>query len=1505
MDVMAGFHPAVRAWFEERFSAPSPPQQMGWPVIRAGENSLILAATGSGKTLAAFLEILDRLYVRGTGKGVQVVYVSPLKALNNDIARNLTAPLGGIAAAAAQMGITLPTVKVAVRTGDTPQSARQAMLRKPPDILITTPESLYLLLSSPRARHILASTHTVIVDEIHALAGNKRGVHLALSLERLQHLASRDLQRIGLSATQRPLDTIAKFLGGAQAGVPRPVRIIDALMAKYLAMQVQLGPQSFAPAAGRSMWPDIHEKVLREVQAHRSTLVFVNSRALAERLTLGINEAAGTMLAKTHHGSLSRTAREEVEAALKKGELRALVCTSTLELGIDVGAIDLVIQIASPRSPSSGLQRAGRSGHVLGAASKMLFLTKSPDDLLDTAWVAREMRIGHVEETHIPENCLDVLAQQIVAMIGVEPWAIDALWQLARQSYPFRNLGREQLLSIVEMLSGRYPARDFIELRPKIAWDRTTDTLQALPGTRAAAIAGAGTIPDRGYYGVYIAGQSGRVGELEEEFVFESHRGDAFILGNAIWRIQSITDNRVVVAPAPEALPKMPFWKGDRSGRDLEAGRRLGAFWRELAGRLADPGVAQWLTTEVGLDAQAASELTEYLNDQLRHTGCIPSDRRLLLESYIDQAGDHRIILHSPYGYRLHAAWEMVARQRAREELGYELTSVATDYGIAWHMPRGQVAPPVETLVYLGNDIEQRLISELPSTALFGAHFRMAAARSLVLGRSSPKRRVPLWLQRVRAGDLLSMVRKESSFPVALEAFRECLQDVLDVPGLTQLQRDLTEGIVQVEYRQSVTPSPFARTFVLQLTGENMYSDDTPRAEKKAQFLTLDRELLGEMLGENQLRELLDPTAIAATIARRQRSTTGSQARNADELEEILLDVGDLTLIEAQERITSATALSELVQAGRAILYRFGVAPTDRIIAAEEWDLFSTAFGPGEGAPQVEAQRFLVKRYARTHGPFTAAELALRYGWSEALVVGHLDTLCSEGLLQKGAFLPNETGIEWCHRDVLQEIHRRTLSQLRHEVEAVAVADYSSFLFNWQQVGNTPQKSGVEALAEVLDQLSGLFLPVEVWERDVLPARLPGYDPAWLDLLCARGEFVWVMQPGGSPDRGRVGFFRHDDVSALLPLLVHNVDQPVASPAAQKVEGILQQHGAAFTRELLAAWSREPDELGGMQQLQSALWELSLLGRVTNDTFAPVRQGKPADSPTDATKEAPPVAWGRRPQGREMAHLRRALRRRVELGLDLGGGRWSLLAYAAPDGSGNSELPADSDQISPLSPDQQRWALERLAEVLVGRYGVLCRQMLLAEGIERLWPPLYRTLRVMEMTGRVRSGYFVTGLAGSQFAHPHAVEELRAVRSGQPDTDMRLLSAWDPACAAGPICPAELPMGTGFSRSSLNYVIYGRGQMLLYISGYGKSLWSPIGRAWSDTEQALTLLPQLLAIPGHQRPRRSICVATFNGQAVLETPAAVVLRNLGFQVSGDSLILWPSQLRTGNDTPSE
>ncbi|HHT26170.1 MAG TPA: DEAD/DEAH box helicase [Firmicutes bacterium] len=1509
---LEGFHPAIRTWFCREFAAPSAPQRLGWPAIRAGEHVLILAATGTGKTLAAFLEILNRLYAADVGRGVQVVYVSPLKALNNDVARNLTKPLREIATLALELGDPVPDVKVAVRTGDTPQSARQAMLRKPPDILITTPESLYLMLTSSKARTILSAARTVIIDEIHALANNKRGTHLALSLERLEHLAQQPLQRIGLSATQRPLEVIADYLGGRRDDVPRPVRIIDARTARDTRIQVQLGPKSLIPPAGTGIWPDIYETVLEQVRRHRSTLIFVNARAWAERITRGINELAGEEIAKTHHGSLAREVREQVEEELKAGRLRALVCTSTLELGIDVGAIDLVIQITSPRSVAGALQRAGRSGHVLGAASSLLILAKSPDDLLDAAWVAHEMAGGMVEETHIPENCLDVLAQQIVSLVAAEDWEMEKLWRLVRQAYPYRHITRDQLLSVVGLLSGRYPARDYIELRPKLAWDRVGDVLRALPGTRSSAVAGVGTIPDRGYFPVYLAGQNVRLGELDEEFVYESRPGDAFLLGNSIWRIERMGDHRVVVSPAPGAIPKMPFWRAERGGRGMEAGRRVGAFWRALTQRLTQPDAHAWLMRQAHLDERAAAVLIDYLSEQQRHCGCVPHDRRLLLETYIDQAGDYRVILHSPYGYRVHSAWEMAARRQVRSEMGYELVSVSADNGIAWHIPRGQDVPPLESLVYLGSDIIELLIQELPSTALFGAYFRMAAARSLILGQSSLKKRVPLWLQRLKAGDLLNLVRKESEFPIALEALRECLHDVLDVPGLVALQQELATGGVQVEYHQSITPSPFARNFILQLTGSNMYEDDTPRAEKKAQLLNLDRELLLQMLGTDAVRQLLDADAVTATIERRQRIARGSRARNADELEETLLDLGDLTAEEILERTEDPEALNTLLTAGRAVEWRFpcvsdtgssqfrvgsddetktqrepitsGEQTQLRYIAGEERSVYEAAYavdGAGDAAQQ-KARLFLLKRYARTHGPFAVSAPAVRFGWPVTDVLPLLSFLAQEELVERGAFLPGGTTEEWCHRDVLQEINRRTKARLRSEVEAVDPPCFAAFLSDWQQV-TQPRRfhNGPDALAEVLDQLAGLFLPSEVWERDVLPVRLPGYDAAWLDAICARGEFVWIMQGGGDVGKGKVAFLRREDVEQVLPLLLPTQDMTL-SPAAQAVFRVLQDTGAAFATQIGKAL---PPDLRGTQQVLNGLWELASLGMVTNDTFTPVRKGKP---PEDIPADAKPIGRHYLP-GAQRARLRRTIQERVSASSVWGGGRWSLLRQAQ-----------SSEQAS-----CEAEGLVRLAGLILGRYGLICRDLLAAEGLERLWPQLYRTLRVMEEVGEVRGGYFVTEMSGSQFAHLQAVDALRRTRDTATDrTDdesaLLLLNSYDPSFIPAAHRRGDLPSGAVFTRSPLNYVVCRAGRPLLYINGYGRNLWTSEDATPAEIAKALALLPRLLDIPGQLRPRRRIAVAAYNGQPVAKGPLVHYLTQLGFQEQGECLVLWPSSRRKIN-----
>lgn len=1461
-ELLAGFNPAVRAWFSSRFSAPSPPQILGWPVIRTGKNVLILSATGTGKTLAAFLEILNRLYNTGTGHGVQVVYISPLKALNNDIARNLLEPLNGIAQAGKELGINLPQIRIAVRTGDTPANQRQAMVRKPPDILITTPESLYLILSSPRARHMLCPTHTIIIDEIHAMANNKRGVHLSLSMERLAWLTGRSLQRIGLSATQRPLELIANYLGGQENSQPRPVQVVDARLSKKMHLQVSNGPQELEGSPPGSLWPQIHERIYKLVQQHRSTLVFVNTRALAEKITLGLNQLADDTLACTHHGSLSRTTREEVEHKLKKGLVRALVCTSSLELGIDVGSVDLVIQVESPRAAASGLQRVGRSGHVLGATSQGIILAKTTDDLLDAAWVASEMLQGEVAPTHIPQHCLDVLAQHIVSMTGTEDWSLADILQLARRSYCFGDLSQAQLSAVVELLSGRYPARDITELRPKLAWNRNTNTLHALPGTRAAAVAGAGTIPDRAYYGVYLANKNVKIGELEEEFVWESRPGDAFLLGNSIWRITSITNNRVTVESAPGAVPKMPFWNGEQGGRGAQAGWRVGAFWRKLS-ELPDSAVGvQWLCDNCALDEPAAELLLAYIAAQRDATGVLPSDRQLLLEYYEDEGGDYRIILHSPFGARVHAAWNMAVHHHWREIAGTELISLPADNGIMWRIPRGQELPSFDILALPGSDAQQRIISELPQTALFGAYFRMNAARSLILGRSSPKKRLPLWLQRIKASELMAVARQESEFPIALETFRECLHDVLDLPGLLEIANALAIGDIKMEYRHTIAPSPFARSFLLQFTGAYLYNDDAPRAERKAQFLSLNRELLQEMLGEQELRDLLDPQAIAATIQRRQRLSPGQQARNADELEEVLLDLGDLSAQEIEERCCQPGLLSELLAANRAMAINIPGQNSQRFIAAEEHDLYRLAYIT-EGEQHNEACMVLLRRHARTHGPFTADEAAIRFGWSAEEVTRLANVLTANAALVAGSFRPAFTDVEWCHPDVLQEMHRRTISVLRQEVEAVKPDVYARFLTQWQDLYDytAPSPTGdPNALAIILTQLSGVFLPVEVWERDIFPARLGQYNQSWLDVICAGGQFVWVMQPGGSPQRGRLAFFLRDDFIALHPLLYPDVTQANLSPLARQVEDALRSKGAAFIHDLAGG-------LADRHAIHDALWELALAGRVTNDTFAPARIGYKQQ----ATPHAP------KPDGRYNARLRMQARQRAVSALS-SGGRWSLLPAVASETSDNEA------------------AICRLADILLQRWGVLTRSMLAAEGLERYWSQLYRELRRREMSGQVRGGYFIEDLGGSQFALPEVVDQLRATRATPAEPQTLLLNSYDPASLFGPLFATGLPSNANYARSPLNYIILVNGEPSLYITGYGRTLWrSP--QCLSTWPTAAGILPRLLDIPGHQRPRRSIAVQSIDGSPVGQNPAATQLHQQGFTITGDTLVLWPSQRR--------
>jgi ATP-dependent helicase Lhr and Lhr-like helicase len=1157
MEPLEVFRPETRAWFERNFAAPTPAQEKGWPAIASGGHVLIQAPTGSGKTLAAFLSAIDRL-TEAPGQGLRLLYVSPLKALNYDVERNLRGPLAGLRS----------ELRVAVRTGDTPQKERAAMLREPPDILITTPESLFLLLTS-RARELLRSVDTLILDEVHAVAGTKRGAHLALSVERLEALASQPFQRIGLSATQRPLGEIGKFVSGG-----REIELVDAGVAKELDLEVVVPVEDMREPGEtreegwetRSIWPSIYPALVDLVRSHRSTIVFVNNRRLAERLALRLNEAAEEEIALAHHGSIAREQRTQIEEDLKAGRIPCLVATSSLELGIDMGAVDLVIQVESPKSVARGLQRIGRAGHSLGEVSRGRIFPKFRADLLESAVVAQRMREGLIEETQIPRNPLDVLSQQIVAICADEEIDVAELHRLVRRAYPFADLSRAQLENVLDMLAGRYPSDEFAELRPRIVWDRTAGVIRGRQGARRLAVTNAGTIPDRGLFGVFIAGESGgRVGELDEEMVYEARAGQVIVLGASSWRIEEITRDRVLVSPAPGVPGAVPFWKGEGVGRPYELGEAIGKFARELLAA-REPKVPD-------LDELAERNLLAFLREQERATTAVPSDRTVVVERFRDEIGDWRVCILTPFGARVHAPWAMAVGARLRESLGLEVQSIWSDDGIAFHLPDADSPPATDLLMLDPDELEDLVLAEVGQTALFGTRFRENAARALLIPRRRPGERTPLWQQRLKAQGLLQVARKYSSFPIVLETYRECLQDVFDLPALKRLLGRLRAREIDLVDVETASASPYASSLLFDYIATYMYEDDTPPAERRAQALSLDRDLLRELLGQEELRELIDPAALAEVEASLQ-----PKPGNADELHDLLRLRG--------HQVEYDPGFAEtLVRERRA--FRFG----DALAAAEDAGRYRDALGvvPPSGLPEVflepveDALRSLVARWARGRGPFTTAEAAAWFGLD---VEEELRELEREEKLVRGELRPGGSEREWCDPDVLRRLRRASLAALRREVEPVEQAALGRFLPSWHGIDRHA------SLREALVPLQNLALPVALWEAEVLPRRVPGYRPEQLDQLCASGELVWV---GAGLDRVAV-FFRDD-----APIL----GQPAAAPAPED-----EAHDAI--REALAGGAQFWDGLLDATGLEAvtalpALWDLVWSGEVTNDSWSPLR----------------------------------------------------------------------------------------------------------------------------------------------------------------------------------------------------------------------------------------------------------------------------------------------------------
>ncbi|MBN1877823.1 MAG: DEAD/DEAH box helicase [Anaerolineae bacterium] len=1643
---LASFLPPVRAWFEETFGEPTPPQAQGWPAIQRGEHTLILAPTGSGKTLAAFLWGIDQLFrelgesehcesritnhesriSEVTAEGVRLVYISPLKALNNDIHRNLRVPLAGIRAKADVLDLDLPSIRVAVRSGDTPQRERQAMLREPPHILITTPESFYLLLTSPRAREMFRTVHTVIVDEIHTLAGNKRGVHLSVSLERLQRLAEQPVQRIGLSATIDPLDEAARFLGGYEwkeaSGIenqalrvtdyelpaeerpstilsPRPVTIINAAYQKALDLQVVTTVDDFRNLPGDSVWPSIIPQVLDLIRSHRTTLVFTNNRRLAERAGDYLNEqwaaeasgkatglikggavtGVGLMATgdgthagpvRVHHGSVSKETRLEIESQLKAGELPALVGTSSLELGIDIGSVDLIVQLQSPKSVAQGLQRVGRSGHLVGQTSIGRIFPTHHEDLVEAAAIAGGMLCGAVEPTYTPRHPLDVLAQHIVAMVSVETWDADDLFMLVRRAYAYTDLTARAFQTTLEMLAGRYPSQAYRELRARLDWDRVNNKLSALPGSRMLSLTNGGTIPNTGAFGAYLADGKTKLGELDEEFVFETRIGDTLMLGSQVWRVLDIDENRVTVAEAPGAIPRMPFWRGDYPWRPYELGQRVGAFRRtviekletlrhdlglpeetpfkeilqnassgilNLLGSLSDiskqeqepdahcaaavNSLLTWLGETHALDVRSAWHILNYLAGQLDQTGTLATDRSILVEVFDDPLGDPRMVIHSPFGGRVNGPWGLALASALRERAGIEIEVETNDDGILLRLLESDTEFPLDIVTDMGPaEARERILRELPDSAVFGARFRQNAARALLLPGVGRGKRTPFWLQRLRAKELYQVVRKFDDFPIVIETYRDCLQDVLDLPHLEIVLDGIQRGEVQVRVMELRAPSPVAESLMFNFISTRMYEWDAPKAEQQLQRLAINRDLLQDLLKDVALDELLRPEAIEAVRGQLQHTAPTSQVRTVAELAVLLQQIGDLSPSEIAQRATVDPSgwVGRLAGDGRVVGMDIPTAhkPEFRWVLAEYQADYETAFKDVQRTERIltetdqismvesveEACSRILNRFLSYAGPVTLNAIRARYAFPENWLQTELDRRIEAREIVHGHFTPRAEDIpaeaEFVERRALEQIHRRTMNILRQEVQPVPFTVYADFLARWQHIHPTERLSGEGALTKILQQLRAAPVVGRIWERDVFPLRLDGYDPVDLDTLSQNGDLVWVGSGGTDPRWGRVRFLFRGEGNVYLESVPEfstdltdemETSSPFQSVEALNVYKFLKSEGAVFFTDIEEALELEE------KVVESALIELVLAGLVTNDNLNTLRQ---------IVQEGKSQTQEQRLVSSLEAEL---TQRREALGLE----RESQRASRKPSRARYRSAKRRVRQLLAQTPSSARWAgrwtlvhrfsvlgktiplAEQVAQQtrqLFARYGIVTRDCLIDEVGAWDWGLIYQQLQRMELRGEVRRGYFVQDLPGVQFALPEVVEQLRTLRDTREDAAFVVLNACDPANLYNSSRLEGLPYETilSFTRVPSTWLIQQRGLPVLIANNNGANLATVQGVDDGIRQHALSAL---LAHLGSFE--RRISIETWNGGPVLDTPGASLLEAVGAYRSYPGMVWEP------------
>jgi len=1510
---LALFHPITAQWFRSAFDGPTAPQIEGWPAIARGESTLILAPTGTGKTLTAFLWCLDRLMFRTPAdapeRGCRVVYLSPLKALAADVERNLNSPLAGIASLARREDISVRMPSISVRTGDTPQRDRARFHRHPGDILITTPESLYLMLTSSASEQ-LRTVETVIVDEIHALVPTKRGAHLALSLERLEALTGRRVQRIGLSATQRPLEEVARFLGGAEAmevsnagaetpASPmrveddlagpryRPVTIVNAGARKVLALRVEVPVEDMAYLGGidrvpgdtetlgpkrTSIWQSIHPRLLEIVRERTSTLIFVNARRIAERLAGALNDLAGEPIARAHHGSLAAAQRTEIEELLKAGNIKALVCTSSLELGIDMGAIDLVIQIEAPPSVAAGMQRIGRAGHQVGMPSNGIIFPKYRADLVACAAVTKAMHNGHVESTRFLRNPLDVLAQQMVAIVAQPLWSREEgkgkreegadeggglsyqeLLQIVRGASGFAGLSAAAFDGVLDMLTGRYPSDEFSELRPRLTWDRTRNWITPRQGTKQIAILNGGTIPDRGLYGVFLAGtESGkpvRVGELDEEMVFESKYGDAFILGASTWRIEEITHDRVLVSPAAGDPGKMPFWHGDKAGRPVEFGRTIGALVRTLREMPRNIALTT-LTAEHDLDPQAAENVLRYLADQELASEHVPDDRNIVIERVRDELGEWRVCCLTPFGSKVHAPWAMAATARIRANGGPAVESMWSEDGFWLRFPETDEPPSINHLLMEPDEAAELVLRQLGSTAMFAAKFRESASRALLLPRRRATGRTPLWQQRKRSYDLLAVAANYPAFPVLLEAYRECLRDVFDMPALLEIFRAIGNRSLHVHTVDSRTPSPFASALLFSYVANYIYDGDAPLAERRAQALSIDQDQLRELMGDADLRELLDLAAIEETEEQLQCLVEGYKARTMDGLHDLLLRLGDLRRDELLARCASpevALTVERLRKAGRVI--EVLITNEKRLIAVEDAGRYRDGLGVALPAnlPKAfqetvpDAALDLIRRYARTHGPFTTAEVARRFGLGNEVAETILNRLVQAGRVVEGGFRPGGIHREWCEAEVLRAVRRKSLAKLRKEIEPVEQALLARLFTRWQ--GVVQPRRGLDALLDVIENLQGAPVPASVFETEILPARIIDYQPSDLDTLIAAGEVVWAgIEPIGEHD-GRIALYLSDKAAVLRrkPSVAAALT-PTSEREARIVE-YLQAHGASFFQPL-------HDGTGGgfPGETLDSLWNLVWRGELTNDGLNALRAY--CERPATAKKQP-------RKEHRQTGFTSRRTTPPT------GQGRWALVPAGAAK---------DTD-----------WS-HALALQLLARYGVVFRETAHAEGVPGGFSAVYDVLKAMEESGRIRRGFFAADLGATQFAMPAAVDLLRSLRIRR-DGDKRevlMLAATDPANPYGALMkwPAGGDQASSLTRSVGARVVLCNGSLIAYLRRANANIQVFLPDEEPAHSQTAKALAEFLVARAHTEG--GMLIGSVNGTPIAEHWSAKIWLEAGF-----------------------